>query len=126
MKATQRDIIWARQVVPMLDYLKLNRLVVDLGQSFCLCKSNCKIAAMAITCFKKGFALGTPKEVKTKGWDADREDVEAVVQECLRTWTLTRARPMVGFSHSAIPIRSEAEEWLLREATREESADWHV
>lgn len=125
-KATQRDIIWPRQVLPMLDCLKLERLVVDLGRSFCVAKCNCKIAAMAVTCFKKGFALGTPKVVKIKGWDAGREDVEAVVQECLRIWTSRRARCMVESSHSAIPIKSEAEEWLLKEAAREEHSKKQV
>lgn len=123
MKATQRNKIWPRQVLPILDYLTLDRLVVDLDQSFCLGNCNCKIAAMAVTCFKKGFALRTPKVLKTKGWDAGREDVEAVVQECLRIWTSRRARGMVEFSHSAVPIESEAEEWLLKEAAREEDSE---
>lgn len=121
MKVEQWDT-WLRQVLPMLGYLKLDRLVVDLGQSFCPGRFNCKIAAMAVTCFKEGFALGTP-EVETKGWDAGREDVEAVVQECLRIWTARRARRMGDSSHSAIPIKSEAEEWLLKEAAREEHSE---
>ena len=122
-KALQRDIIWRPKVIPILDNLMLDRLVLDLSQSFWLIGCNCMIAAMAITCFKKGFALWTPKFVEIKGWDAGREDIEAVVQDCLGIWTSRRARLMEGFSHSPICIKSEAEEWLLKEATREEKPE---
>ena len=68
--------------------------------------------------FQRGFALGTPIRAKIKGWDTGREDIEAVVQDCLKIWT---SRRMAGFPHSDKYMKSEFEQRLLEVATREEN-----
>ena len=83
-KSKLRDVTWQRKVDPILDKFTLERLVLDLSDSFCeddSCK--CRLAGMAILCFRKGFALQAPKAVEIKGWDAGRPDIDAMVRNCL-------------------------------------------
>ena len=79
-----RDVAWQRKVDPILDNLTLDRLVLNLSDSFCDGTGcECRMAAMAIMCFEKGFALQPPKAVVVKGWNAGRPDIDAVVRDCL-------------------------------------------
>ena len=85
------------------------------------------MAAMAILCFKKGFALQAPKAVKIKGWNCVRFDVSTVVRDCLGIWTARRAASVAGCAGSALDTISEAEKWLLEAAREEEETmcpDW--
>ena len=67
-KIKLQDVTWQRKVDPFLDNLTLDRLVLDLSDSFCE-DDDCKfrMAAMAILCFKKGFASRAPKIVEVEG-----------------------------------------------------------
>lgn len=47
-KIKLRDATWQRKVDPILDHLTLDRLVLDLSDSFYQEDCNCKIAAMAM------------------------------------------------------------------------------
>ena len=120
-KIKLRDVAWQRQVDPILNNLKLDKLVLDLGDSFCDNDDcNCRMAAMATLCFKKGFALQAPKVVEVKGWALDGLDISAVVGECLRMWTMRRAGHVAGDTDLALNTISGAEKWLVEVAREEE------
>ena len=114
------EMIWKRKVVPILENLTLDRLVLDLGDSFCQGGCKCRMAATALTCFKEGFASRAPNVVEIKGWDAVRDDIETVVRDCLQIWTMKRARRVAGSLNQAQDVNSEAEKWLLEAARSEE------
>ena len=116
LKKMQRDIAWPRKVDLILENLTLDQIVLDLTYSSGSGGCSCNMAAIAITYFDRGFALQSPKSVEIRGWDADREDVEAMVHDCLELWTSKR---MMGYPDSARYTKSEAEEWLLEKAARE-------
>ena len=119
-KLKLRDATWQRKVDPILDHLRLDRLILDLSDSFCPEDCDCRMAAMAVLCFEKGFAVHTPKIVEVKGWELDDLDIAAVVGECLGTWTMRRAGKVAGDADSALGTISEAEKWLLDMASEEE------
>ena len=120
-KIKLRDVAWQRKVDPILNNLKLDKLVLDLRDSFCDNDDcNCRMAAMAILCFKKGFALQVPKVVEVKGWELGGLDISAVVGECLGTWTMRRAGHVAGNTDLAVGTVSGAEKWLMEVAREEE------
>ena len=87
---------------PILDNLTLDRLVLDLSDSFCGSNCTCRKVAAAIPYFKEGFTLQAPKVVQIKGWDTGCADVEVMVRDCLRVWTLRRARYIAGYAGLAL------------------------
>lgn len=119
-KTQQRDISWQRKLDPILDNLALDRLVLDLSGCFCHDICECRMEAMAVTCFKKGFESQAPKMVEVKGWVAGRPDVDVVVRDCLGIWTMRRAKHVGGSASLALDTISEAEQWLLEVAREEE------
>ena len=116
MRNMERDIAWPPKVDPILENLALDRIVLDLSYGPCASSCNCKMAAIAITYFDRGFALRSPKSVEIKGWDVGREDAEAMVHDCLELWTSKRK---MGRLNPARYTKSKAEEWLLEKAARE-------
>ena len=124
-KARLSKIAWQRKITPILEHLTLNRLILDLGDSVCRRSCKCSMAAMAMMCFEKGFALQVPKTIEVQGQDAGRVDVAAVLQECSRVWTMKRRRQASGYSGLALAIESEAEKWL-RETASKERRRWVV
>ena len=121
-RRTYRLEIWKRRVVPILENLTLDRLVLDLSDSFYQGRCKCRMAATALTCFKGGFASRAPNCVEIKGWDSVRVDVETVVRDCLQIWTMKRVRRVAGSSNEAPDVNSEAEKWLLETARSEEES----
>lgn len=118
----QSVVAWQRKFDPVVEYLALDRLVLDLRYSFCSCCDNNRIrmATTAIRCFQKGFKLQAPGLVEVKGWDdAGRADPEVVVRECLRAWTSRRASRLPGSADPALDRVDEAEEWLLNQVSYE-------
>lgn len=110
-KAVLMGVIWPLQIDPILDCLALNRLVLDLSETFCPFLT-CSLEASAIMCFRHGFALQAPKVVEIKGWDAGRADVDDMVRECFRMWTAKRAGRRLS-------VGSEAQSWLLKAVRKE-------
>ena len=115
LRSKERET-WPAKIDLVLEKLTLDRIVLDMSQSTCSGSCECKMAAISIMYFNKGFALQAPKSVEIKGWDAGGEEAEAMVHDCLRVWTSKRT---MGDPGSARNTKSEAEEWLVEKEKRE-------
>lgn len=112
----ETDITWPLKIEPILENLRLDRIVLDMSCSSCSDSCTCDIAAISIMCFNSGFALRAPKSVEIKGWDAGGEEAETMVRDCLGVWTSKR---MMGYPSSARCTKSDAEKWLLEKGASE-------
>ena len=85
--------IWPRKLKPVLDFLLLDKLVVDLGKSRCpggCCKIDDHDTRKA---FSSGFAMGVPRVVKLR--DADN----AEYYKAYITRKTAKRQSMLGGAH---------------------------
>lgn len=60
------DVVWPRKMSYVLDFLRLEKLTVDLRESKCL-DGCCSLVPQGIESMMKGFALGLPNTIRLRG-----------------------------------------------------------
>ena len=93
VKACLRNVSWQRKVSPLLQTLKLDRLVLDLRN--CNCWGGCcSLHVSAIVAFEKSFFLGAPKALQLNwpeaGIGPKQARIDQIIGDCFKLWTLDR------------------------------------
>lgn len=65
-----RNIVWPRMVAPLLNFLRLEKLVLDVYSFHCI-RGCCNGIDEAMQALSNGFVLGAPKELEIRGDGAD-------------------------------------------------------
>ena len=60
------EFVWARKMSYVLNFLRLEKLTVDLRYSQCL-DGCCSLVSQGIESMRKGFALALPNTIRVKG-----------------------------------------------------------
>lgn len=80
------EITWPRKTSPILDNCKLEKLSVDFHWTTCPGKC-CNMRARALLAFRKGFAMGMPKELQMMGLTKEETNES---KKLIRKWTSWR------------------------------------
>ena len=85
------EVVWPRKMSYVLDFLRLEKLAVDLRECKCL-EGCCSMLSQGIESMSKGFALALPSTIRIRG---ARELAQSAKGDMSR-WTLKRLRVAEG------------------------------
>lgn len=108
-KEKLRYVKWASIVFPVLNYTKLDHLVIDVGASICP-RGCCDMPTCAIRSLQRGFALAAPKKVevlslhKVEMRDDARGILDQNIQGFINLWTHRRVGGELSPSEMSLPL----------------------
>ena len=97
-KCYLRQVSWPRKAKPILDFLRLDSLVINFSDCTCY-RECCRLTASAIPTFQAGFAHGVPAKVEIYGltpcdavssYHVKNPERVKLVKRFLRLWTKKR------------------------------------
>ena len=118
-KAHLVSISWPRKLAPILNYLELDELLVDIGCSKCE-DDCCTMYASALVAFLEGFALAVPKKLQIFGLlDAANEDYtdsanyeDVIVYDTIKRWSEERGCPGMTLE-KLLNIDHDGDAWVF-------------
>ncbi len=115
------SISWPRKLTPILQYLKLDELFIDIGCSKCE-DDCCTMYAGALVAFLEGFALTVPKKLQIFGLMAAADEYytdsanyqDLIVHDMIKQWSDYRGCP--GTSLETLSNNSrDGDDWVIHD-----------
>ncbi|MCJ1245129.1 hypothetical protein MMC30_002330 [Trapelia coarctata] len=125
-KCYLRQVSWPRKVQPILDFLRLDSLVINFAGARCT-KGCCFLTASALSAFQAGFAHGMPTNLEICGLTPCGSGLNYNVENPRRTkscvralqfWTKLRNEKCVPLNNGWKAMKSLVD-WMEREQQRE-------
>ena len=119
-----RTCAWSHKVNPVLENLKLDKLILNFDACTCV-DGCCQMAAYALSSLRSGFAHEMPKEITVSGFEYELYDLatcdrwesfenwvegELFIKGLIKQWTEKRRRGSHGAAEEA-GYESDAEEF---------------
>jgi len=119
-----RQISWPRKVKLILDFLRLDSLVINFADSRC-CRECCSLTASALATFQAGFAHGVPTNLEMYGltpppliYHVENTLRLGCFERALRMWTEQRVQKSLPLS-KGFKAMKELVDWKEQEHTRD-------